>query len=867
MKRCFNLSQLLVSFMIVLAVGGAGLSWISAQNDEITLTITLMAGMEYLEDARVFEQFERNHPDIRLHVVYKQFDEIIFPPALYSLEDHLQGSDDYTLSGDVVIASSGASLPPDISIEATRAGYYLDLNPLIQVDPTFDPSLYYPSAWQSVGWDGGVWALPLAAQIYTVIYDPDAFDAGGLAYPDSNWDLADYVHAIEALAVRDSSGATTIPGFIGYNRSDYALMYSLIGNGVADFTTIPTIPQFDQPSTLAFAEQWGSLYADGAALNGLYPYPDDFSPEQTPLSTDRLQATIYSDSAAALMPGGRAAITVSGFAVSSRTQHPEAAYTLAKYLAEDSRVAGAFVTSFGMTARARPTYTEMDSIDDAPYLIGSLSAENEALLAVALEQAIPLSQLLFFDYFRDGLTRSTDQSGDVRSALQEAQLGAQTNLQIALERRDQISDVVASAEPIADIEPDEIALRFGIDALGGIANQAAWDDFAETFVEEDAEVGQVIIETRTLSLERAVETYDCFYLPYNAVSIINVNTVINLDPLLLADINFHADDFLPGSLQQVERENQIWAYPIEIFPLVVWYSQSQLPQIAVQGQSISEFYATLDAQFASSGDQPAMVASQLGTTLLALLAAESSLPIDYRQNPPTIDFVNQAPVIRQLLDLARNGVIYYEPLATLAGGGRPSGTPLVVDMLTTPFVNRDGYTPTLLPSGSQFTPVTFDLGTTYISRSAANTEACYRFISALAQRVDLLGGLPVQRAIASSQVEAFQNLDRTALYELLATALSAPDALLFPFSSRGSSGKDFIMRYWLFHAFDRYVLDGANLENELADAERFTQAFLACADNLPSFDPSSGSRRDYNQNLVECAVQVDPTSGEYFNFG
>jgi len=761
----------------------------------------------------------------------------------------------------VLIASAGASLPPEVSLEATQAGYYLNLAPLIQTDASFDPSLFYPAAWNSVNWEGGTWLLPLAIQIYTVIYDSQAFDTASLAYPDTNWRIEDYINAIQALTMQDTSGVTA-PGFIGYNRSDHALVYSFLGQGVTDDTSGSIQPRFTDPQILTAAEQWGQLLTTGAIYNPLYTYPDDFTPTTIPFTTDRLQGTVFADDATTLMPGSSAGIAVSGFAVSSRTQYPDAAYQLALYLSNDVRVADALVTSFSMTAKARPTYNERDGSEDAPFSLGTLSTDNQALLELAIENAIPVSELLLFDYFLSGLQQAINTSGDVQAALQAAQLLAQDNLQFASERRVEIAGSVITSTRDVELQPGEIALRFGLDTTTNVADSGAWERFLTEFVEADPEVGEVILDSRSISIDRAVETYDCFYLPFNAVSVADRNMLINLDPLLSADPAFRQDDFWPGIFEQVERDNQTWAYPIDMYPSLIWYDERLFSETFVSGQTIQEFYTTLDAQFVQNNDAPVMVASNLGPTLLMLLAADGGLPIDFRQNPPVIDFTGQLASIQRVLDLAKDGVIHYEPLTSLTGLDAPSMPPIQVRPWGVPTFDTGGYIPALFPRGNAYTPIAFELGTAYISRLAVNPEACYRLISRVSQRPDLFTGIPVRQASEATQAGDFQTF-----VPELDMMLDNPDTVVFPYRVRGNASRDVILSYWLYRAFDRYVLDDANLDAEMIEAERFSQEYLSCTDALPAYDPAIQSSRERTRQYVECALQVDPTSQEYFSFG
>ena len=68
---------------------------------------------------------------------------------------------------------------------------------------------------------------------------------------------------------------------------------------------------------------------------------------------------------------------------------------------------------------------------------------------------------------------------------------------------------------------------------------------------------------------------------------------------------------------------------------------------------------------------PFVATNTNGTHLLILMAAYGGLPLDYRTNPPTINFTTPANVdaIRQVLDLAKAGYIKYDALGSIDFGG------------------------------------------------------------------------------------------------------------------------------------------------------------------------------------------------------
>jgi ABC-type glycerol-3-phosphate transport system substrate-binding protein len=845
-----------------------------AQNSYVTLTLSLPMGMEYLQNAHVFEMFEQQNPDTRINVVYSDLSTLRYTSASQSLEEHLEGAENYSSGADVFMVSVGASLPPEISIEASRAGYFLDLAPLLQADADFSSEDFYRSIWQSVTWDAGVWLLPVAANVYTVIYDRTTFDERGLSYPDGSWDIATYINTIQSLVEQDNNEVTLSPSFIGYNRSDLALMYSFLGSPLYDSMTIPTLPDFDRPEVIELAEVWSLLYESGAAYNPDYPY-SDFQIEAPPFTVDRIQTTIANTNVgAALLPNDRAAITVTGFAVSGQTLYPEAAYRLVKFLANDVRVADAVVTMFSMTTRARSSYTQTEAIEDAPFILGDLSPENNALLQEAIQNAIPTSELHFFDYFYQALLSVANEGLDAQAALQYIQVQAQTALQTAAEYRGQTAAGIPTPVPTVELAAGEVSIHFRFSTFSQLPTMSAWDQFIDDFVSNDPQVGQVIFDTQTNDPNRTAENFDCFYLPYNAITQLNLNNIASLSPLISSDIDISVDDFLPTVLSQVQLDNEIWAFPLDFYPEVIWYNSELLTQANIPlpefdwgGNAFEDALTQLQTIY---GEAASFSSPRLGTTLLMLIAAYGGLPIDYRVSPPIINFTSLENITatRQVLDLARNGLIKYERLAEISADSQLDDAPMFADIFTFANLGQIETTPIAFPIGIQYSPTAYDLGTAYISRNSPNPEACYRLIASLSNRPDLFSGIPVRRStLTSSAVTTMLGEDIVSFYERYASLLNSPSAVVFPLSIGANSASAFVLQYWLFGAFDAYTLENANLEDMLQQAEQLTIEFQRCAGNLPPFDPDSQTVREHNRQIVACAIQIDPDSASYFSFG
>src|SRR5690606_31340207 len=97
------------------------------------------------------------------------------------------------------------------SVEAARAGYFMNLDPLIATDSPSDIDDFFPAIWKSAQWDDGTWYIPTSAYIDMLAYDIAAFDEARLVYPNENWTFDDFANAVRELTVYDQEGNVTVP--------------------------------------------------------------------------------------------------------------------------------------------------------------------------------------------------------------------------------------------------------------------------------------------------------------------------------------------------------------------------------------------------------------------------------------------------------------------------------------------------------------------------------------------------------------------------------------------------------------------------------------------------------------------------------
>jgi hypothetical protein len=237
--------------------------------------------------------------------------------------------------------------------------------------------------------------------------------------------------------------------------------------------------------------------------------------------------------------------------------------------------------------------------------------------------------------------------------------------------------------------------------------------------------------------------------------------------------------------------------------------------------------------------------------------------------------------IRQVLDLAKDGYIGYQKLSGNGGMFGGGNSPITDDTLSTYSwrlqnrSNPDFQDPSRLanfPQGSQLIPVAYGIGAAYIQNHAQSPDACYKWISTIAQRPDLVGGMPARLSqINDPTIAAAQGEDVTALYQGFADTFQKPNTIAFPGQFGGSGNfSTYVEPLWLNKAFDNYVLENGDLESDLAEAETMAKAYRECASVIPEMDPQQLMTPDeskaYYKQFAECAVKIDPSMKAQFSY-
>lgn len=834
-----------------------------------------------VEIGKVVEEFEAANPTIKVHLNEQDANERWYSPAYASDEDmekYYESEIKLTNGGDVIFIPWGGR----IQIDSVTLGLFLDLSPLALGDPALNSDDYYPAAWQHFQWDGGLWALPTTTNIALMTYDPVKFDEQGLAYPSASWTLDDVINAARKLTVRD--GDKVLTKGVDATWDWPSLLASLMqGETLADTTVVPAAPAIEANARFAaLYEPWRAFEAekfmgpdvpDGGGMI-TFTAPLAIS-QQWRLMNAPGNRSDAKHTAASLLPGGKAALDVAGVAVSRGTQYPEESYQLARYLALNidkvhANYAGTLFTRRSHNANLSASLLGNDQ----------LSPDIKAVIEDGLENGLTRADLRYFDYVNGAsFTPGAEANAEpipAREVLRRAQEKATKRQQELQDKRPSIQ--IEVYKPDLTALPDgEVALKFTmVGPLNQTPNKQQWDALFAEFAANDPEVGRVEFIQGGYSLEDLTTQYDCFTLNWNPTLFGGTNAVLPLDPLMDADPAFDRDDFIGGVLSFAQQDAVTFGYPLTIAPEVLRVDVAQFEKAGVPipavGWSMDEFLDALRQlrSTSDSPDKPILVPNMMfigGSHFHMLLAANGKLPITFSEGTVTIDFTSTEMVeaIRQVLDLAKEKLIAYEGLFPYAGSIFTANAAMYSEHLTLDDSsfrantgNRDTtYRFVPYPNGA-LRPASFMVTSAYISAKSRHPDACYRLIGAVAKHPALLNGMPARRSLLQDPaLNAVVGADAVALFERFADQLGQPDAYLIPGGYGGTRPiGGYEVESILFRAFDRYVLEGADLEAELKQAEQLATEYLACIAALPAPDYSNQA---WYEPYQACAKQVDPT--------
>src|SRR5690606_26118281 len=118
-----------------------------SEGEAIVLTV---ASPEEITPA-MLEDFLSEYPNVTVRYEYNP-PGYIYRSAAGDIQAHLDAAGYYISAVDVAMVNTAS-----FSAEGTKAGYFLNLQPLIDADAEINPEDYDAAQWQSFQWEGGQW--------------------------------------------------------------------------------------------------------------------------------------------------------------------------------------------------------------------------------------------------------------------------------------------------------------------------------------------------------------------------------------------------------------------------------------------------------------------------------------------------------------------------------------------------------------------------------------------------------------------------------------------------------------------------------------------------------------------------------------
>lgn len=321
------------------------------------------------------------------------------------------------------------SLPPDAAdVRVTWEGAIvrlleqdalLSLDPFMQRDENAGPNLsdFYPgTVWDL---DGKIWAIPCGLDPVVLYYNRQLVDEQGVPPPPTGWTWDGFLQA--ALSARDAGAGVYGIGSIRGYLIEALLLIHQHGGRIMDESQTPARPAYDDPMTIEALEWLARLFhthdvavpaeqvRQAFGDNKIAMWMDMFSNREqwSGRMGDVLGVTV--------LPHDALAYTGSdchAYAISSRTQHPDASWQWIAYLSEQ------------MPHRLTPARRSL--VDSAEYerLVGS---DLAAVVRTSLEsnvQPTPRTHAQFaaqMPLFSSALSKILDGAWTPREAMTWAQ--------------------------------------------------------------------------------------------------------------------------------------------------------------------------------------------------------------------------------------------------------------------------------------------------------------------------------------------------------------------------------------------------------------------------------------------------------------
>jgi ABC-type glycerol-3-phosphate transport system substrate-binding protein len=758
-------------------------------------------------------------------------------------------------------------LPEGYAIVSGPGSYFLDLQPLIESDSTFDSEDFWPGSLSACQDEQSyLLGIPLSLKIQGIFYDPAAFDVAGISHPRPGWDLDEFQQVVFALA--DSTEAEEKYNFRDGNFLDESILAPLVIDSlVQNGNSI-------NPDELASALQW---YVDLSRSGAISPVSSvnqsrsaDLSENKPAMWVGELGSYMPGTSDNALLHGRFIPFPVSSGEGEQNTTPFSAACAVISTGTNHSQAAWEWLSYLSHHAGSARSQTGWDSIPARRPVTEShgywqrLPSGAESAVRFALEHLnSQYSNLAAHIVIQNALLKSLRSNVDLKETLAAAQ--AQLLAQPASSRHP--VDVMVAPPPEG---MDNLTLiKFAAISVGSSDSQAVWgtdeDDLRVKY--RKLHPGVVVLPVIIENPDRNEDIYsylsensDCFqWYNYESWDAQTTGQLLDLTPFWDSEAETFRQDYTAGLIDRYRYKGQLFGLPGDMIPRVMVYNADLLKSLGLEepelGWSFDQFIQ-LASQVASTNQRDNIYGylSPIGDEFL--LRGRGTIVYDLMASPPAVslnspEMINTLVWLKELtetrviypygklgtevFDLVKSGrVAFWTSLAGNPGGG------YTLQELT----YRIGELP--FPAGIRLNSSIGPQRGYFISRNNLDPRACWEWIKFLSEQPSTVSGVPARRSVSESAAwvtrigEVNANVYRVAVqqmnqYETSPAFMEGPILTL------------------LRQAID-VVLQGEDPNLALTEAQGRAEAYLDC---IIERDLNTLTYVELNDLSSSCSEQVD----------
>lgn len=809
-------------------------------------------------------------------------------------------------TGDLRQLASAADTTLLLIRQPGQGAYFLDLNPLLKGDPSFDPGDFWPGALEACqGADGRIYGLPVDIDLTGIYYRKEAFDQAGLPYPQPGWTWEDFQKAAHAL-----SGVEDGRPFYGFADDSFI-----------DSSTTLLAPQIGallnesggaiEAERFAGELQWyleaaraGSLYS-----GNIYPQRYDFyeGADRSAWSQAWNKAwekwhTLFVERPPAMWKGKlledywidvdmqafpEGGVTVSGSRGSALENEPGIGWAPAPVSAEGTdrttpAQASCVVISAGSTeAHAawawlkylseHPALPEWSSLLPARVSLGdTLGGWSKAPAELRPALQFGLEHAWYGSPFE---AEVAEVETALFQALEEG-TGLQAALQEASKRLSKAPPVPTDVGPIVVAPPDptQAASETVIDFYPTIyGDQVGLESLAAEFNRLHPEIAiNISSDSPTSEPALLAGKHDCFAWQAGGLS---TDLAMDLTPFLEAEGPELREDFSPGLLEEATLDGKLAGLPFSLRPDLVYYNADLLARRGLEAPAndwtYDEFLETISAAASSDGQDPVygLALNYYLWPADLFLAGRDLRLADLDADPPRLDF--DTPESRNFLQWLAGQAeakVFY-PVNYIEVGPYPSNfsaaRQAILDGKVAFWVswfagavggvyqiNDPGFQVGVAPLpavGNGWNPQPMALSL-YISRSAGEPQACWEWMKFLSKNLTGDYGIPARRSVQESEAWQAQVGPEKAAAYLAAIRKSAPAGQANPYSLGPA-------RQW-WRRILAEALNGGDPLPLLAEMQAKAGQFTACLRASSAYQTGDEFQRERIED--DCLAQVDP---------